>query len=235
MSFPSHEGIFRSDGRGSCRSGARSERLHAPTHRLDEFPTGYSSAGWSPPQPASASPAKQKFTMKAAPQPSLFQRMGKPCLAGCLTTGAHAKQFRERLEHINRPQPPGDHDRQAFPRILLDDGEDLQRPAVMRAVRHEVIRPDVVPIRRPVADARAIREPQPARFACFCGTLRPSRLYTETALDVSCLHHFRGMLLRDPRDSLHDRVRADTPRLRIPTRLVCEGHASFDDLERYCR
>ena len=70
------------------------------------------------------------------------------------------EQFRERLEHINRPQPPGDHDRQAFPRILLDDGEDLQRPAVMRAVRHEVIRPDVVPILRPVADARAIHEPQ---------------------------------------------------------------------------
>ena len=91
MSFPRHEGIFRSDGRGSCRSGARSERLHAPTHRLDEFPTGYSSAGWSPPEPASASPAEQKFTMKAAPQPSLFQRMGKPCLAGCLTTGVHPR------------------------------------------------------------------------------------------------------------------------------------------------
>ena len=89
MSFPRHEGIFRSDGRGSCRSGARSERLHAPTHRLDEFPTGYSLAGCAPAEPASASPAEEKFTMKAAPQPSLFQRMGKPCLAGCLTTGVH--------------------------------------------------------------------------------------------------------------------------------------------------
>ncbi len=28
-----------------------------PTHRLDEFPAGYSSAGWSPPEPASDSPA----------------------------------------------------------------------------------------------------------------------------------------------------------------------------------
>ena len=63
--------------------------------------------------------------------------------------------------------PPGDHDRQAFPRILLDDGEDLQRPAVMRAVRYAVIRPDVVPILRPAADARAIREPQPAPFRLF--------------------------------------------------------------------
>ena len=68
------------------------------------------------------------------------------------------------LEHIHRPQPPGDDDCQAFPRILLDDGEDLQRPAVLRAVRHEVIRPDVVPIRRPAADARTIREPQPTPF-----------------------------------------------------------------------
>ena len=51
MSFPRHEGIFRSDGRGSCRSGARSERLHAPTHRLDEFPTGYSLAGCAPAEP----------------------------------------------------------------------------------------------------------------------------------------------------------------------------------------
>ena len=100
MSFPRHEGIFRSDGLGSCRSVARSERLHAPTHRLDEFPTGYSSAGWSPPEPASASPAEQKFTMKAAPQPSLFRRMGKPCLAGCLTVGVHRSS---RFPH----PPPG--------------------------------------------------------------------------------------------------------------------------------
>ena len=30
--------------------------------------------------------------MKAAPQPSLFQRMGKPCLAGCLTVGVHPRR-----------------------------------------------------------------------------------------------------------------------------------------------
>ena len=81
MSFSRHEGIFRSDGRGSCRSGARSERLHAPTHRLDEFPTGYSSAGWSPPEPASASPAEQKFTMKAAPPAKPFSANGETLLS----------------------------------------------------------------------------------------------------------------------------------------------------------
>ena len=47
----------------------------------------------APAEPASASPAEEKFTMKAAPQASLFQRMGKPCLAGCLITGVHPSHF----------------------------------------------------------------------------------------------------------------------------------------------
>ena len=101
------------------------------------------------------------------------------------------EQFRERLEHINRPQPPGDHDRQAFPRMLLDDGEDLQRPGGMRAVRHEVIRPDVVPILRPVADARAIREPQPAPFRLFLRHFEafPRRWCAESARWASSGRH----------------------------------------------
>jgi len=55
MSFFRHEEIFRPMWDSSWRSlGATTAA--APTHRLDEFPTGYSSAGWSPPEPASASP-----------------------------------------------------------------------------------------------------------------------------------------------------------------------------------
>ena len=49
-------------------------RRSAPAHRLNEFPAGYSLAGCSPAEPASASPAEEKFTMKAAPQASFFQR-----------------------------------------------------------------------------------------------------------------------------------------------------------------
>ena len=77
------------------------------------------------------------------------------------------EERRQGLEYINRPQSPGDDDRQAFPRILLDDGEKLQRSAVLRAIGDEVIRPDVVPIRRTLANARAIRKPQPAPFWLF--------------------------------------------------------------------
>jgi putative transposase len=56
MSFFRHKEIFRFDG-GSQLSGESTE-VDSPAHRLDESPAGYSSAGWSPPEPASASPTE---------------------------------------------------------------------------------------------------------------------------------------------------------------------------------
>jgi putative transposase len=56
MSFLRHGEVFRSDGEPDS-TGAQVE-THAPAHRLDETPAGYSSAGWSPPEPASASPVE---------------------------------------------------------------------------------------------------------------------------------------------------------------------------------
>lgn len=54
MSFFRHEEIYRSDV-GSLINGKPTD-AGSPDHRLDESPAGYSSAGWSPPEPASASP-----------------------------------------------------------------------------------------------------------------------------------------------------------------------------------
>jgi len=56
MSFFRHKEIFRSDG-ASLLSGEPTE-ADSPDHRLDESPAGYSSAGWSPPEPASALPTE---------------------------------------------------------------------------------------------------------------------------------------------------------------------------------
>jgi transposase InsO family protein len=58
MSFFRHEEIFRSD----LGSGLKGEPVGTgfPDHRLDESPADYSSAGWSPPEPASASPAEDQ-------------------------------------------------------------------------------------------------------------------------------------------------------------------------------
>jgi hypothetical protein len=56
MSFFRHEEIYQSDV-GSRTEGEPAE-TGSPDHRLDESPAGYSLAGWSPPEPASASPAE---------------------------------------------------------------------------------------------------------------------------------------------------------------------------------
>jgi transposase InsO family protein len=55
MSFFRHEGIYRSDG--LVQQEGKPAETGFPAHRPDESPAGYSSAGWSPPEPASASPA----------------------------------------------------------------------------------------------------------------------------------------------------------------------------------
>ena len=49
LSFERHEKIYRSDNAKPTEAGF-------PHHRFDESSVGYSSAGWSPPEPASASP-----------------------------------------------------------------------------------------------------------------------------------------------------------------------------------
>ena len=56
MSFFRHEEIYQSDGK--VRNGKPAED-GSPDHRFDESPAGYSSAGWSPPEPASASPTEE--------------------------------------------------------------------------------------------------------------------------------------------------------------------------------
>ena len=91
MSFPRHREIYRSDGRGRSwalvwsRSWARSwgsawiwgwarswgwtrsgAEAAPGAHRFDESPAGYSLAGWSPPEPASASPAQSSMRQNGA-------------------------------------------------------------------------------------------------------------------------------------------------------------------------
>jgi hypothetical protein len=67
MSFLRHREIYPSDG------GA-SRKADAPAHRLDEFPAGYSLAGWSPPEPASASPAGSQYEVQSSCRSRDFHR-----------------------------------------------------------------------------------------------------------------------------------------------------------------
>jgi putative transposase len=59
MSFFRHEEIYRSDI-GSNVEGESAE-TDSPDHRLDESPAGYSLAGCSPAEPASASPTEDRI------------------------------------------------------------------------------------------------------------------------------------------------------------------------------
>ena len=63
MSFFRHAEIFQSDV-GFQIEGEPAE-TGSPDHRLDESPADYSLAGWSPPEPASASPADSILTQSA--------------------------------------------------------------------------------------------------------------------------------------------------------------------------
>ena len=82
MSFPRHRKIFPSDGGASLRADAS-------THRLDEFPAGYSLAGCSPALPASASPTGHHFALKSNCRSSNFQRTAYSVLTVCLSPGGH--------------------------------------------------------------------------------------------------------------------------------------------------
>ena len=83
------------------------------------------------------------------------------------------EQVRQRLEHVGGSQVPRHHERQALARVLVHDREDLHRPAIPRPVTHEVIRPDVMPVRRPQPEARAVREPQAPPFRLLQRHLQP--------------------------------------------------------------
>jgi putative transposase len=55
MSFFRHGEIYRWRGKAAQENG-EPHQLGSPPHPIDESPVGYSSAGWPPPEPASASP-----------------------------------------------------------------------------------------------------------------------------------------------------------------------------------
>ena len=92
MSFPRHPEIYPSDGGASLRADAS-------THRLDEFPAGYSLAGCSPALPASASPTGHHFALKSNCRSSTFQRTAHSVLTVCLSPGGQSNSVRD-VEHL---------------------------------------------------------------------------------------------------------------------------------------
>ena len=71
------------------------------------------------------------------------------------------KQLAQRLQNIVRLKPASHHDRQALPAVLIQHRQHLERPSIMRPVRHEVIRPYVALVQGPQSDTRTVGQPQP--------------------------------------------------------------------------
>ena len=99
MSFRRHGEIYREACRRCADAGRRAYSADAPTHPLDEFPTGYSSAGCAPAEPASASPAGNKLTMDGHSPAQPFSANGEILLShlshlrGPLRNGANPRHY----------------------------------------------------------------------------------------------------------------------------------------------
>src|ERR1700674_3152168 len=90
MSFLRHREIFPSDGGAGFAA-------NAPTHRLDEFPAGYSSAGCSPAEPASASPAGHQYAVMSSCRSRDFHRTANCVLTVCVRRGGKRTFFTRSL------------------------------------------------------------------------------------------------------------------------------------------
>jgi hypothetical protein len=92
MSFLRHEEIYRSDvGLGHAES--RSCGLPPALIGLDEFPVGYSLAGCSPADPASALPTGEHSAVNSSRRSMIFHRTANSVLTVCLTSGGRSKEF----------------------------------------------------------------------------------------------------------------------------------------------
>jgi len=85
------------------------------------------------------------------------------------------KELRQSVQDVIGLEAPGDRDRQALARVLINDRQHPDRLAVMGAGGDEVIGPDVVGPIRPETNAGPVVEPEAPRFGCRFGTLSPSR------------------------------------------------------------
>ena len=83
------------------------------------------------------------------------------------------EEIREAMEHVIGVELSLHHDVEALPTEFVDDGQDLDRTAVVGAVCHKIVGPDVVAMSGPEPDTRPIVEPQTSAFGLLLGNLQP--------------------------------------------------------------
>jgi hypothetical protein len=80
MSFLRHPEIFPP-------MEAQTNAVGAPTHRLDEFPAGYSLTGCAPAEPVSASPTVTNYAVQSSCRARNLQRTANCVLTVCVSRG----------------------------------------------------------------------------------------------------------------------------------------------------
>ena len=81
------------------------------------------------------------------------------------------KKIRETVKHIIGVDLAGHYDRQRLPAVLINQGQNLDRPSVVCPICYKIIGPDMVTMRRPETDTGTIIEPQSTPFGLFLGNL----------------------------------------------------------------
>jgi hypothetical protein len=74
-----------------CAQSLGATTAAAPTHRLDEFPAGYSLASCAPAEPTSASPAGNQYALQSFCRSRIFQRTANSVLTVCVSSGDNPK------------------------------------------------------------------------------------------------------------------------------------------------
>jgi hypothetical protein len=77
------------------------------------------------------------------------------------------KQLTQDLLPIPRDESPPDRNCETLTGVFIDDRPQIQRSAILRALHHEIIRPDMVWICWSLADAGAIGQSEPGSFGLF--------------------------------------------------------------------
>jgi len=86
MSFSRHREIYRWD--------RETAKTASPSHLIDESPVGYSLAGCSPAEPASASPAEARINQKTGSRHNQKQQTANAPNINCLNLGGHPNPFK---------------------------------------------------------------------------------------------------------------------------------------------
>ena len=79
----------------------------------------------------------------------------------------------QHVDHLITVNPAANLDRQALPRVLVDQLQESYHPSVMHVGTHEVIGPDVIRPLRPQPYAGAVIEPQMTAWLLLLRNLQP--------------------------------------------------------------